>query len=180
MYHSSVKNDLQWFKHVTSLNFNFLAKFILVTLRIGINQTQSLYFSSLGPSTRAKINSHIQSYFIQASKQVDKIKWIPVLKPLKQSLLQKEASFSLPERIGRISPAILNNKNETSQFWPKYQTSGRPSSRSTKCKSQEHATCLLCIWSSGRQAICSSFSKSEMLSTNYIYQSKEIKNKSLS
>lgn len=69
MYHSSVKKALSpVIQHITGLNFNFLVKFILVTLRIGISQAQSPCSPSLGPSTRAKINGHIQSYFIQASK----------------------------------------------------------------------------------------------------------------
>lgn len=49
---------------------------------------------------------------------MDEIKGILVLKPLKQSLLQNETSFSLPERICRISSAILNTKMKHTNVGP--------------------------------------------------------------
>lgn len=49
---------------------------------------------------------------------MEKIKWILVPKPLKWSLLQNEASFSLPGKICRISSAILNTKMKHPNFGP--------------------------------------------------------------
>lgn len=166
---------------ITSLNSKFLAKFILGSCKVGMCQTLSSGSPSLGPSTKAKIHSHIQRYFIQASKQAEEkteeAMWIPVLKASKLSLLKNESSFSPLEKICRISLAIVNTKIKWNipmlALLPDFRKAIQ--SKDKICKPQQHTTCLLCIWSSRRQAPYNSFSKSEMLSTSYIKQSKEIK-----
>lgn len=101
---------------VTSLNFNFLAKFTVGNCKVGVSQTPSPGSPNLESSARTKIHSHIQRYFIWANKQgeetTEETEWILVLKPSKLRLLQTEAYFSLLQRICRISSGTVNKKNE--------------------------------------------------------------------
>lgn len=107
---------------------------------------------------------------------MQKIKWILTLKPLKQSLLQNEASFSPPERICRISSAILDTKMKHPNFGPstRLQEDNSVNAQNASLKS------MLLVGSPGDKQYVILSPVLKCFLTSYIYQSNEIKTKSLS